>query len=103
MDCGFEEARTSFGEQLARRAIAKAIIGSHHFLVRPSGQLSDTSFMPSTMAEAALHSVLVNVARMGHGDKSMEWNAQNVGTLRAAELRGRLGLPGRGSARRVSF
>jgi hypothetical protein len=58
-------------------------------------------------AEAALHSVVVNgsVARMRHGDKSMEWNAQNVGTLRAyiAELRGRLGLPGRGSARRVSF
>jgi hypothetical protein len=46
-----------------------------------------------------------SVARMRHGDKSMEWNAQNVGTLRAyiAELRGRLGLPGRGSARRVSF
>jgi hypothetical protein len=58
-------------------------------------------------AEAALHSVVVNgsVARMRHGDKSMEWNAQNVGTRRAhiAELRGRLGLPGRGSARRVSF
>ena len=42
MDCGFEEARTSFGERLARRAIAEAIIGSHHFLVQPSGQLSDT-------------------------------------------------------------
>jgi hypothetical protein len=58
-------------------------------------------------AEAALHSVVINgsVARMRHGDKSMEWNAQNVGTLRAyiAELRGRLGLAGRGSARRVSF
>ena len=58
-------------------------------------------------AEAALHSVVVqgSVARMRHGDKSMEWNAQNVGTLRAyiAELRGRLGLAGRGSARRVSF
>ena len=53
-------------------------------------------------AEAALHSIVVNgsVARMRHGDKSMEFNAQNVGTLRAyiAELRGRLGLPGRGSA-----
>jgi hypothetical protein len=60
-----------------------------------------------TEAEAALHSIVVNggVARMRHGDKSMEWNAQNVGTLRAyiAELRGRLGLPGRGSARRVSL
>jgi hypothetical protein len=58
-------------------------------------------------AETALHSIVVNggVARMRHGDKSMEWNAQNVGTLRAyiAELRSRLGLPGRGSARRVSF
>jgi hypothetical protein len=58
-------------------------------------------------AEAALHSIVVNgsVARMRHGDKSMEWNAQNVGTLRAyiAELRNKLGLPGRGSARRVSF
>jgi hypothetical protein len=58
-------------------------------------------------AEAALHSIVVNgsVARMRHADKSMEWNAQNVGTLRAyiAELRGRLGLAGRGSARRVSF
>ena len=58
-------------------------------------------------AEAALHSIVVNgsVARMRHGHKSMEWNAQNVGTLRAyiAELRGRLGLLGRGSARRVSF
>jgi hypothetical protein len=58
-------------------------------------------------AEAALHSIVINgsVARMRHGDKSMEWNAQNVGTLRAyiADLRGRLGLPGRGSARRVSF
>jgi len=58
-------------------------------------------------AEAALHSIVINgsVARMRHGDKSMEWNAQNVGTLRAyiAELRGKLGLPGRGSARRVSF
>ena len=58
-------------------------------------------------AEAALHSIVINggVARMRHGDKNMEWNAQNVGTLRAyiAELRGRLGLPGRGSARRVSF
>lgn len=58
-------------------------------------------------AEAALHSIVVNgsVARMRHGDKSMEWNAQNVGTLRGyiAELRGRLGLPGRGSARRVNF
>jgi hypothetical protein len=43
-------------------------------------------------AEAVLHSIVVNgsVARMRHGDKSMEWNAQNVGTLRAyiAELRG---------------
>ena len=60
-----------------------------------------------TEAEAALHSIVINggVARMRHGDKSMEWNAQNVGTLRAyiAELRGKLGLPGRGSARRVSF
>jgi hypothetical protein len=58
-------------------------------------------------AEAALHSIVINgsVARMRHGDKSMEWNAQNVGTLRAyiAELRNKLGLPGRGSARRVSF
>jgi hypothetical protein len=58
-------------------------------------------------AEAALHSIVINggVARMRHGDKSMEWNAQNVGTLRAyiAELRGKLGLAGRGSARRVSF
>ena len=58
-------------------------------------------------AEAALHSILVNgsIARMRHGDKSMEWNAQNVGTLRAytAELRGKLGLSGRGPARRVSF
>jgi gpW len=58
-------------------------------------------------AETALHSIVVNgsVARMRHGDKSMEWNSQNVGTLRAyiAELRGRLGLAGRGSARRVSF
>ena len=58
-------------------------------------------------AEAALHSIVVNgsVARMRHGDKSMEWNSQNIGTLRAyiAELRGRLGLAGRGSARRVSF
>ena len=58
-------------------------------------------------AEAALHSIVVNgsVARVRHGDKSMEWNVQNVGTLRAyiAELRGRLSLPGRGSARRVSF
>lgn len=58
-------------------------------------------------AEAALHSIITNgsVARMRHGDKSMEWNAQNVGTLRVyiAELRGRLGLPGRGFARRVSF
>ena len=58
-------------------------------------------------AEAALHSIVVNgsVARMRHGDKSMEWNAQNVGTLRAyiAELRGKLGLSGRGPARRVSF
>jgi hypothetical protein len=56
-------------------------------------------------AEAALHSIVVNgsVARMRHGDKSMEWNAQNVGLLRAyiAELRGKLGLNGRGSARRV--
>jgi hypothetical protein len=54
-------------------------------------------------AEAALHSIVV--ARMRHGDKNMEWNTQNVGTLRAdiAELRGRLGLPGRGSARRVNF
>jgi hypothetical protein len=60
-----------------------------------------------TEAEAALHSIVVNggVARMRHGDKSLEWNAQNVGTLRAyiAELRGKLGLSGRGSARRLSF
>jgi hypothetical protein len=58
-------------------------------------------------AETALHSIVVNggVARMRHGDKSMEWNAQNVGTLRAyiAELRGKLGLAGRGFAQRVSF
>jgi hypothetical protein len=58
-------------------------------------------------AEAALHSIVINggVARMRHGDKSMEWNAQNVGTLRAyiAELRSKLGLAGRGFARRVSF
>lgn len=58
-------------------------------------------------AEAALHSILVSgsVAKMRHGDKSMEWNAQNVGTLRGyiAELRSRLGLNGRGSARRVNF
>ena len=58
-------------------------------------------------AETALHSIIVNggVAKMRHGDKSMEWNAQNVGTLRGyiAELRGRLGLAGRGSARRVNF
>ena len=69
----------------------------------------EISFWRAQLAEAetALHSIVVNgsVARMRHGDKSMEWNAQNVGTLRAyiAELRGRLGLPGRGSARRVSF
>ena len=58
-------------------------------------------------AEAALHAVVVqgSVARMRHGDKSMEWNAQNVGTLRGyiAELRGRLGLNGRASARRINF
>jgi hypothetical protein len=58
-------------------------------------------------AETALHSIIVNgsVAKMRHGDKIMEWNAQNAGTLRAyiAELRGRLGLAGRGSARRVNF
>ncbi|MGJ4927481.1 gpW family head-tail joining protein [Bradyrhizobium sp. HKCCYLRH3095] len=58
-------------------------------------------------AEAALHSILVqgSVARMRHGDKSMEWNAQNVDGLRAyiAELKGRLGQNGRGAARRVSF
>ena len=58
-------------------------------------------------AAAALHSIQVHgsVARMRHGDKSMEWNAQNVGTLRGyiAELRGRLGLNGRGVARRVSI
>ena len=58
-------------------------------------------------AESALHAVVVqgSVARMRHGDKSMEWNAQNVGTLRGyiAELRGKLGLDARGSARRVSF
>jgi len=58
-------------------------------------------------AEAALHAVLVqgSVARMRHGDKSMEWNAQNVSTLRGyiAELRSKLGLNGRGVARRVSF
>ena len=58
-------------------------------------------------AEAALHSIVVNgsVAKMRHGDKSMEWNAQNVGTLRGyiAELRGRVGQAGRGSARRVNF
>ena len=58
-------------------------------------------------AEVALHSIVVNgsVARMRHGDKSMEWNAQNVGTLRAyiADLRGKLGQPGRGPARRVKF
>jgi hypothetical protein len=58
-------------------------------------------------AEAALHSIVVNgsIARMRHADKSMEWNAQNVGTLRAyiADLRGKLGMPGRGAARRVSF
>jgi len=46
-----------------------------------------------------------SIARMRHGDKSMEWNAQNVGDLRAyiAELRGKLGQNGRGSARRVIF
>ena len=58
-------------------------------------------------AETALHSIVINgsVARMRHGDKSMEWNAQNVGTLRAyiVDLRGKLGLPGRGPARRVKF
>ena len=58
-------------------------------------------------AEAALHSIMINgsVARMRHGDKSMEWNAQNVGTLRAYidELRGRLGFAGRGSALRLNF
>lgn len=58
-------------------------------------------------AEAALHSIMVSgsIAKMRHGDKIMEWNAQNVGTLRGyiAELRGRLGLAGRGSARRVNF
>jgi hypothetical protein len=58
-------------------------------------------------AETALHSIIVNgsVAKMRHGDKIMEWNAQNVGVLRGyiAELRGRLGLAGRGSARRVNF
>jgi gpW len=58
-------------------------------------------------AEAALHSILVqgSIARMRHGDKSMEWNAQNVGDLRAyiAELKGKLGQNGRGSARRVIF
>jgi len=58
-------------------------------------------------AEAALHSILVqgSIARMRHGDKSMEWNAQNVGDLRAyiAELKGKLGQNGRGFARRVIF
>jgi hypothetical protein len=58
-------------------------------------------------AEAALHSIIVNgsVARMRHGDKSMEWNAQNIDALRAyiAELRGKLGLGGRSSARRLNF
>ena len=58
-------------------------------------------------AEAALHSILVqgSIARMRHGDESMEWNAQNVGDLRAyiAELKGKLGQNGRGSARRVIF
>ncbi|MGJ5029077.1 gpW family head-tail joining protein [Bradyrhizobium sp. HKCCYLS2038] len=58
-------------------------------------------------AEAALHSILVqgSIARMRHGDKSMEWNAQNVGDLRAyiAELKGKLGQNGRGFARRVTF
>jgi len=58
-------------------------------------------------AEAALHSILVqgSIARMRHGDKSMEWNAQNVGDLRAyiAELKGKLGQNGRGVARRVVF
>jgi hypothetical protein len=46
-----------------------------------------------------------SVARMRHGDKSMEWNAQNVSTLRGyiAELRSKLGLNGRGFARRVNF
>jgi hypothetical protein len=61
----------------------------------------------ATEAEAALHSILVqgSIARMRHGDKSMEWNAQNVGDLRAyiAELKGKLGQNGRGSARRVIF
>jgi len=60
-----------------------------------------------TEAEAALHSILVqgSIARMRHGDESMEWNAQNVGDLRAyiAELKGKLGQNGRGSARRVIF
>jgi hypothetical protein len=39
------------------------------------------------------------------GMATRAWNAHNVGTLSAyiAELRGRLGLSGRGSARRVSF
>ena len=34
-------------------------------------------------AEAALHSIVINggAACMRHGAKSMEWNAQNVGTL----------------------
>ena len=58
-------------------------------------------------AEAALHSIVVNgsVARLRHGDKTMEWNAQNVGTLRGyiAELRSKIGLNGRGAARRVNF
>jgi len=46
-----------------------------------------------------------SIARMRHGDKSMEWNAQNVGDLRAyiAELKGKLGQNGRGFARRVIF
>lgn len=58
-------------------------------------------------AESALHAITVNgsVARLRHGDKNMEWNAQNIDQLRGyiAELRGKLGLNGRGFARRVSF
>ena len=63
MDCGFEEARTSFGEQLARRAIAEpielmfgmSIAGDHRIAPLPSsahGQLSDTCakvFLSSTI------------------------------------------------------
>jgi hypothetical protein len=44
VDCGFEEARTSFGEQLARRAIAEpielmfgmSIAGDHRIAPLPS-------------------------------------------------------------------